>query len=365
MAGSPFSDPEINSQIKTDILRLQAAALEWDDDPKGRGFDDHIVWTLVESLDAHAKAYLCKVESQDLVAAYVDYLRNLGAALIRNAEQRSFLSDPYSEDRLRHMAENSFEFAVQKHSLTPAQQEAAIRDGIERLRTANRPDAIEWHQWHSQMCSRIETRFEARYRYWEANAIERAKAGKQGRLAGWFRRLQRELYPDAATDSQEDIPECWRNMLPVSGFAQTGSQNVSPIQEQPATLPLGKANEGLKPQEWEDLEISFLSEERVQIMIGDQTETRNYGELGFMDKRGGKPNQAWGLLRTLAIARGHIPNSARRADPDDILAMGKRFERMRKTLMEHFGISSDPVPLDPAQGYRCRFKIGCGPSFDK
>ncbi len=92
-------------------------------------------------------------------------------------------------------------------------------------------------------------------------------------------------------------------MLPVSGFAQTGSQNVSPIQEQPATLPLGKANEGLKPQEWEDLEISFLSEERVQIMIGDQTETRNYGELGFMDKRGGKPNQAWGLRRTLAMAR--------------------------------------------------------------
>lgn len=45
--------------------------------------------------------------------------------------------------------------------------------------------------------------------------------------------------------------------------------------------------------------------------------------------------------------------------------MGKRIERMRKTLVEHFGISSDPVPLDPVQGYRCRFKIGCAPSFEK
>jgi len=169
MAGNPFSDPEINSQIRVDILRLQAAALEWDDDPKGRGFDDHIVCTLVESLDAHAKAYLCKVESEDLVAAYVDYLRNVGAALIRNAEQKSFLSDPYSEDRLRHMAENSGEFIIQRHSLAPAQQETALRDSVERLRMANRQDAIGWHQWYSQMCSRIVTRFEARYRHWEAN----------------------------------------------------------------------------------------------------------------------------------------------------------------------------------------------------
>jgi hypothetical protein len=364
MAGSPFSDPEIDSQIKADILRVQAAALEWDDDPKGRGFDDHIVWTLVESLDAHAKAYLCKVESEGLIAPYVEYLHNVGTALIHNAEQRSFLSDPYSENRLRHMAENSFEFAVQRHALTPAQQEAAIRDDIERLRTANRPNAIEWHQWHSQMCSRIETRFEARYRHWEANAIERAKAGKEGRLAGWVRRLQRELYPEIATDPQSNIPECWRNMLPVSNFTQTGVPNVSQIQDQQAAPTQSSAKTRPQAQKWEEIEVSFLSDERVQITIGTETESRNYGELGFMDKRGGgKPNQGWGILRALAQAGGSIPESARNSR--DFVAMGKRIERMRKTLMDHFGISSDPVPLDPKQGYRCRFKIGCAPSFDK
>lgn len=365
MAGNPFSNPEINSQIKVDILRLQAAALEWDDDPKGRGFDDHIVWTLVESLDAHAKAYLCKVESEDLVAPYVEYLHNVGAALIRNAEQRSFLSDPYSEDRLRHMAENSGEFAVQRHSLTPAQQEAAIRDDIERLRTANRPDAIEWHQWHSQMCSRIETRFEARYRWWEAKAIERAKVGKEGRLRGWVRRLQNELYESPCSPNTTAQVGRWPYaMLPVGPFTHTGGAKAPSTPQQPATLAQNDANAGFKAEKWEEIEISFLSDERVQITSGSGTETRNYGELGFMDKRGGgRPNQGWGLLRALARAGGTIPNSARNSR--DFVAMGKRIERMRRTLTGHFGIPSDPVPLDPAKGYCCRFKIGCAPSFEK
>ena len=33
MPDNPFSDPEINDQIKAKILRLQAASLEWDDTP--------------------------------------------------------------------------------------------------------------------------------------------------------------------------------------------------------------------------------------------------------------------------------------------------------------------------------------------
>jgi hypothetical protein len=251
------------------------------------------------------------------------------------------------------MAENSGEFAVQRHSLTPAQQEAAIRDDIERLRTANRPDAIEWHQWHSQMCSRIETRFEARYRWWEAKAIERAKAGNEG----WLRRLQRQLYPEAFEDP-------WRNMVPVHHFRQPGALNVRQTKEQAATPLESNPTAGLKAEKWEDIEISFLSDHRVQITIGDRKETRNYEELGFRDKRGGgKPNQGWGILRALAQAGGSIPDSARNSR--DFVAMGKRIERMRKTLMDHFGISSDPVPLVPNQGYRCRFKVGCAPSFDK
>ena len=81
------------------------------------------------------------------------------------------------------------------------------------------------------------------------------------------------------------------------------------------------------------------------------------------DNRSGKPNQAWGMLRALAQAGGFIPNAAR--DSKDFIGMAKRVERMRQTLKAHFQIASDPVTLDVARGYCCRFKIGRAPSFEK
>ncbi len=69
------------------------------------------------------------------------------------------------------------------------------------------------------------------------------------------------------------------------------------------------------------------------------------------------------MLRALAQAKGVIPNTVRNSK--EFIAMAKRIERMRKTLRRHFGIASDPVPLDPAKGYISRFQIRCAPSFGK
>jgi hypothetical protein len=80
MADDPFFDPEINRQIVAKILRLQAASLEWDANPAGRGFADHIVDPLVEALDAHAGAYLRKVASEELISQYGKYIRRVGSA---------------------------------------------------------------------------------------------------------------------------------------------------------------------------------------------------------------------------------------------------------------------------------------------
>ena len=63
--------------------------------------------------------------------------------------------------------------------------------------------------------------------------------------------------------------------------------------------------------DWENIKILFLSDERVQVGDDTQPQTYNYGEMGFIDKRSGRPNQAWGILRALAHAGGVIPNSAR------------------------------------------------------
>jgi hypothetical protein len=55
-----------------------------------------------------------------------------------------------------------------------------------------------------------------------------------------------------------------------------------------------------KATRWQEIEVIFLSDERVQIEIGAHTETRNYAEMGFANKQNGKPRLAWGTLRYLA-----------------------------------------------------------------
>jgi hypothetical protein len=62
---------------------------------------------------------------------------------------------------------------------------------------------------------------------------------------------------------------------------------------------------------WDEIEIAFLSEERVQIHHGASTETRNYTEFGFEDRRSGKPNLAWKTLLALAAERGILQNGAK------------------------------------------------------
>jgi hypothetical protein len=114
---------------------------------------------------------------------------------------------------------------------------------------------------------------------------------------------------------------------------------------------------------WEDITISFISDERVQVQNGTRVQTFNYAELGFADRRSGKPNQAWELLRALAETGGVIPNSVRNGY--DFLSKEKQIQRLRSALKMHFGISSDPIPRYPDRGYVCRFTLKCAGSFDK
>jgi hypothetical protein len=158
----------------------------------------------------------------------------------------------------------------------------------------------------------------------------------------------------------------WGNILPdverafrKSPLWQEYEDILLEVAVAPAEPPAMRAVEGV----WEGIEITFISDERVQVKVGPQAQTLNYTEMGFDDQRSGKPNEAWGLLRALAKAGGVIPESAR--DSKDFIAMGKRIERMRQRLKEHFQITSDPLPHDPVRGYCCQFKIGCARSFEK
>lgn len=114
-----------------------------------------------------------------------------------------------------------------------------------------------------------------------------------------------------------------------------------------------------KTTTWKDIEITFLSDERIQIRGG---RTYNYAEFGFNDRRGGKPNFAWETLRTMAREGGIIRDGAKVTA--EWPKVEKRIQEIRKVLRKHFGITADPIPFVQGTGYRALFKIGCSRSFD-
>jgi len=119
----------------------------------------------------------------------------------------------------------------------------------------------------------------------------------------------------------------------------------------------------LPKAEWEDIEIRFLSEERVQIFIrGKAADTKNFAEMGFEDRRGsgGKPKQAWHLLKALSQNDGMIPAAAICGQQ----AMQKRAQEVRDLLSSRFHITEDPLPFVEGRGYKTRFKISRSPACD-
>ena len=150
-----------------------------------------------------------------------------------------------------------------------------------------------------------------------------------------------------------------QNSEPAGDIGQEARNSAPP---QAATVKDGTIGAEYRAESWQAIEISFLSDERIQIRCGPQIETRNYGELvGFADRRNGKPNQAWVMLRAMAEAKGLIRDAAKAGR--DWPRVEKRMQEIRKALREHFAIPADPVPYIEGAGYQARFKIGCAPSF--
>lgn len=165
-----FSDPEINERISIDIAGLQARIHEANAEYTFTDRDSFLVETMMESLDIHAGNYLRKVTNRFLAAEYSIYLRRIGFSLLRNAEERSHLRDPYSEECLRQMAESTGSLIQRRFKLTGDEYEREVQTLVEKCRTAMRPKAVEWHACRNQIVARISSRLEARFLHWSTAA---------------------------------------------------------------------------------------------------------------------------------------------------------------------------------------------------
>jgi len=128
------------------------------------------------------------------------------------------------------------------------------------------------------------------------------------------------------------------------------------------TKMVGPPTTKLPVDKWEEITISFLSEERVQIWGGNQTEICNYSELGFEDGRMGKPRRAWTMLQVLAASGGSITDT--RETRGTWPMVEKRMQEIRKMLRQYFKIAPDPVPFVHGREYRARFKVVVRPSYE-
>jgi hypothetical protein len=118
---------------------------------------------------------------------------------------------------------------------------------------------------------------------------------------------------------------------------------------------------GAKARAWEEVEIRFLSDNRVQVKAGVQSEPLTYAEFGFEDGRSKTPTLAWRTLRCLAEAGGTIK---RTENGRTGAKLEKRIQQIRTTLRKRFQLETDPIPFIKGIGYQARFRINCGPSYN-
>ena len=143
---------------------------------------------------------------------------------------------------------------------------------------------------------------------------------------------------------------------------------------------------------WENVTIRFTIEHRVQITTGGAVrEPQSYTELGFADKRVGRPNRAWAMLQELAQLGGRLQlesvgsgkqlltgrrkgqnremtpkgiEAVRTSQTHDRQVVQKQMQELRRLLRDHFNTAADPVPFKKGSGYETAFRIEPEATFD-
>ena len=115
---------------------------------------------------------------------------------------------------------------------------------------------------------------------------------------------------------------------------------------------------------WSEVTIEFTSDHRVQVTVPGGTNTENYADMGFEDRRTGRPNSAWEMLRTIAEGDGRVSKSRSRWTNVE-----KRVQEIRRALRAYFPHrkiaipKDDPLPFVKGQGYVAAFHLRVRPSY--
>lgn len=113
-------------------------------------------------------------------------------------------------------------------------------------------------------------------------------------------------------------------------FGKKEDEKVETIKKFPYRMPAGT--------KWENITIQFLDNESALISVKGRKHKTNYKEMGFEDKRSGKPDSQWLLLKIFAKYNGELSWKTTEANEK----VKKTKELLAKTLQNYFKIDYDP-----------------------
>jgi hypothetical protein len=330
--------PSIPREALQRIAQGEKAAQERYDEDKTPYFPMHSEFSFLEESIFRAisriLSYLQIFANEVLDVSCREYLEYAPEALLTNGAL------------LRSLAENTFRQTeilwggygqILLHEPTRRRSRAILKiadgtiDKYPELEPSRYPQAKEWEVFTRRM-SEPESemaRMDAQYESTIKGAIDDRIRHYQGLAIARLPAAERPADPGKArTDTQD-------------GAGNTASDPGATTQPNLLT--------------WQDIEIRFLSDDRVQIITNGNPESYNYAELGFEDRRRGTASLAWQTLLFLAHNDGEIDLDSIRGR--ERAKVEKRVEEIRKKLRRHFLIDQDPVPFLRGIGYKTAFRI--------
>jgi hypothetical protein len=196
-------------------------------------------------------------------------------------------------------------------------------------------------------------------------AIHLLRAGKRelsadfDTFAARFKALLAEYFPAPISPPVADkLTVASPSLVGTVPEGRIGSETSSPLN---LSADPGTTKPAAHARAWKEVEIRFLSDNRVQVTAAGQSEPLTYAEFGFEDGRSKTPILAWVTLRSLAEAGGTIQ---RPQNGPPGASFEKQIEKIRSTLRKRFQLETDPIPFIRNVGYQAQFKISCGPSYN-
>ena len=106
--------------------------------------------------------------------------------------------------------------------------------------------------------------------------------------------------------------------------------------------------------------MAFVSDEAIKVRARKQLKEYRFDQIGFNNKKNGKPNILWLFLRALAQRGGELSweNAGRYGTQLNQNQVQSNVKRLRKLLRDFMGIKEDPFyPYRKVKAYQTKFTL--------